>query len=66
MCGFYSIIGADLWIQELFKLPTLGPVLATLRDTLINGQGFWLFKNIPVRKWSSNKCATAYMVTPLD
>ena len=39
-------------------------MLARLRDTLINGQGFWLFKNIPVREWGSVKCATAYMVCP--
>lgn len=32
-----------------------------LRKTLVDGQGFWLFKNIPVREWGNKKCATAYM-----
>lgn len=32
-----------------------------LRNTLIDGQGFWLFKNLPVRDWGLRKSATAYM-----
>lgn len=32
-----------------------------LRKVLVDGQGFWLFKNIPVREWGLQKSATAYM-----
>lgn len=32
-----------------------------LRNELINGQGFWLFRGLPVQDWDLRKCATAYM-----
>ncbi|KAH7024919.1 uncharacterized protein B0I36DRAFT_250557 [Microdochium trichocladiopsis] len=52
--------------KEHFALPTLGPFLGTLRyKTLINGPGFFLFKNLPVHTthphWTLHKSATAYM-----
>lgn len=48
--------------KEHFVLPVLAARLATLRtDTLLNGPGFFLFKNLPVGRWSLQKSATAYM-----
>ena len=44
-----------------FPLPTLGPVLASLREDLLNGKGFILFKRFPADVWSPQKNATAYM-----
>lgn len=32
-----------------------------MREDLINGKGFILFKGIPVEKWGNHKCAVAYM-----
>ncbi|KAK6379911.1 hypothetical protein LTS17_005985 [Exophiala oligosperma] len=47
--------------KEHFPLPTLAPRMKSLRKTLIDGQGFWLFKGLPVRQWGLKKSATAYM-----
>ncbi|KAJ5202137.1 uncharacterized protein N7498_006800 [Penicillium cinerascens] len=44
-----------------FPLPTLSRRLEVLRKDLIDGKGFYLFKGIPAREWSLQKCATAYM-----
>jgi hypothetical protein len=35
--------------------------MAELRKELVDGQGFWLFKNIPVQAWGLKKSATAYI-----
>ncbi|KAF2752019.1 Clavaminate synthase-like protein [Sporormia fimetaria CBS 119925] len=47
--------------QSNFHLPTFGPFLASLRDDLLNGKGFILFKNLPVTEWGTRKAAVAYM-----
>lgn len=47
--------------QNLFELPKLATRMAELRKELVDGQGFWLFKNIPVQAWGLKKSATAYM-----
>ncbi|KAF4980919.1 hypothetical protein FZEAL_3176 [Fusarium zealandicum] len=47
--------------KDLFKLPGLQVLMQELRNKLIDGQGFWLFKNLPVRRWGLQKSATAYM-----
>ncbi|KAJ5151337.1 uncharacterized protein N7482_010589 [Penicillium canariense] len=47
--------------QTNFPLPKLSSRLEVLRNDLINGKGFFLFKGIPVREWDLRKCATAYM-----
>ncbi|KAH8901338.1 Clavaminate synthase-like protein [Thozetella sp. PMI_491] len=47
--------------KDLFQLPTLAARMQSLRKTLVDGQGFWLFKNVPVQKWGLQKSATAYM-----
>lgn len=47
--------------RALFPLPKLASYLQTLRKTLLDGQGFWLFKNLPVQNWGLRKSATAYM-----
>ncbi|KAL1982190.1 hypothetical protein VTN96DRAFT_1670 [Rasamsonia emersonii] len=44
-----------------FPLPKLGPFLLELRDDLLNGKGFILFKGLPVQEWGNHKSAVAYM-----
>ncbi|KXJ85736.1 hypothetical protein Micbo1qcDRAFT_221528 [Microdochium bolleyi] len=61
-----TFISSDLPLtaitKEHFPLPILSSRLATLRaDTLLNGPGFFLFKNLPVTRWTLHKSATAYM-----
>ncbi|KAK4933267.1 hypothetical protein LTR66_015912, partial [Elasticomyces elasticus] len=45
-----------------FSLPTLAPILASIKDTLLNGPGFVLFKGIPVEQWGNHKSAVAYLI----
>ncbi|KAK5209224.1 hypothetical protein LTR20_003950 [Exophiala xenobiotica] len=62
---------ADRFIQQdlpltgitkpLFQLPRLASRMQGLRQTLLDGQGFWLFKGLPVQQWGLRKSATAYM-----
>ncbi|KAH7141851.1 hypothetical protein EDB81DRAFT_899231 [Dactylonectria macrodidyma] len=47
--------------KDHFKLPKLAILMQELRKKLIDGQGFWLFKNLPVQKWGLQRSATAYM-----
>lgn len=44
-----------------FVLPTLSARLETLRQDLLNGKGFILFKDFPVKEWGNHKSAIAYM-----
>ncbi|KAF2433770.1 Clavaminate synthase-like protein [Tothia fuscella] len=44
-----------------FPLPNLGRILDNLRDDLINGKGFILFKKFPAQAWSPLKSCAAYM-----
>jgi hypothetical protein len=48
-------------VKELFPLPTLRDNLAEIRDDVVNGKGFVLFRNVPVTEWGLQKSATAYM-----
>ncbi|KAL4803783.1 hypothetical protein BDV18DRAFT_39399 [Aspergillus unguis] len=47
--------------KSKFPLPKLAAYLDTLRDDLINGKGFILFKGFPVQEWGNHKSAVAYM-----
>ncbi|KAJ4397741.1 hypothetical protein N0V93_001976 [Gnomoniopsis smithogilvyi] len=47
--------------KDNFPLPKLGKVLNTLRDDLLNGKGFILFKRFPAQQWGPHKNAVAYM-----
>lgn len=47
--------------KDNFPLPTLGKVLTALRDELLNGKGFILFKRFPADRWGPLKNAVAYM-----
>lgn len=47
--------------KEVFELPTLGPALVSMRNELLNGKGFILYKNFPVREWGNHKSAIAYL-----
>ncbi len=46
--------------RESFVLPTLGPRLARLHDTLIHGCGFALLRALPVQSWSREITAAAF------
>ncbi|KAF2758241.1 Clavaminate synthase-like protein [Pseudovirgaria hyperparasitica] len=47
--------------KDNFPLPGLQRLLTTLRDDLLNGKGFILFKGFPVKLWGNRKSAVAYM-----
>jgi hypothetical protein len=47
--------------QSNFPLPKFSKVLAVLREDLLNGKGFILFKRFPANDWSAEKNAVAYM-----
>ncbi|KAF4465849.1 hypothetical protein FALBO_7299 [Fusarium albosuccineum] len=44
-----------------FPLPKLSKALETLREDLIDGKGFILFKGFPAGEWGPHKNAVAYM-----
>ncbi|KAL2870747.1 TauD/TfdA family dioxygenase [Aspergillus lucknowensis] len=44
-----------------FPLPKLSTLLASLREDLLNGKGFILFKGFPTQEWGNHKSAVAYM-----
>jgi len=48
-------------LQENFPLPKLSKVLNPLREDLLNGKGFILFKGFPADSWGPHKNAVAYM-----
>ncbi|MDP6885146.1 MAG: TauD/TfdA family dioxygenase, partial [Rhodospirillales bacterium] len=43
-----------------FPLPTLGPVLVSLRERLINGLGFALIRGLPIERFSRRQAATLF------
>lgn len=47
--------------KNQFPLPTLGAFFHAVRNEVINGKGFILFKGVPVEKWGLHKCAVAYL-----
>lgn len=48
-------------MKKNFPLPNLAARLDALREDLLNGKGFILFKGFPVEKWGNHKSAVAYM-----
>lgn len=48
-------------IKDNFPLPHLGAFLLQLREDLLHGRGFILFKGLPVTEWGNAKSAVAYM-----
>lgn len=47
--------------KDNFQLPEFSKFLEPLRKELLNGKGFILFKNLPVKEWGNKKSAVAYM-----
>ncbi|KAK5652176.1 hypothetical protein OQA88_10819 [Cercophora sp. LCS_1] len=47
--------------KDNFPLPKLSKVLGALREDLINGKGFILFKKFPAQEWGPHKTAVGYM-----
>ncbi|KAL9082592.1 MAG: hypothetical protein Q9159_006313 [Coniocarpon cinnabarinum] len=47
--------------KDNFSLPHLAKRLASLRNDLLNGKGFILFKGFPVLQWGLHKSAVGYM-----
>ena len=48
-------------LQDQFPLPGLSARMADLRKDLVDGKGFFLFRNLPVQDWDLQKAAVAYM-----
>jgi len=46
--------------KEDFPLPTLAPRLEEIREAVIRGRGFVLFRGLPVERWSARESAVAY------
>ncbi|MHA1108227.1 MAG: TauD/TfdA family dioxygenase [Alphaproteobacteria bacterium] len=46
--------------REDFPLPVFGPVLAELREELLNGRGFQLMRGFPVARYSRAEAAAAF------
>jgi hypothetical protein len=46
--------------KELFPLPTLAAFFGTVRNEVVNGKGFILFKGIPVEEWGLHKSAVSH------
>ncbi|OCK81486.1 Clavaminate synthase-like protein [Lepidopterella palustris CBS 459.81] len=44
-----------------FPLPHFSKFLESMRNELLNGKGFILFKGLPVTEWGNRKAAVAYM-----
>ena len=44
-----------------FSLPKLAGSLAAMRQEMLNGKGFILYKGFPVDEWGHHKSAVAYM-----
>lgn len=44
-----------------FPLPNFAQFLESMRQELLNGKGFILFKGFPVQEWGNRKSAVAYM-----
>lgn len=57
----YAHINMLISAQDNFPLPHLGKVLTSLREDLLNGKGFILFKRFPAQQWGAHKNAVAYM-----
>ncbi|PKX98452.1 TauD/TfdA family dioxygenase [Aspergillus novofumigatus IBT 16806] len=47
--------------KKNFPLPNLSTHLHSLRNDLLNGRGFILFKGLPVTQWGNHKSAVVYM-----
>ena len=47
--------------QENFPLPHMSKFLSSIREELLDGKGFILFKGFPVEQWGNHKSAIAYM-----
>ncbi len=46
--------------REQFALPLLAPRLARLREQLLHGRGFVLWRGLPVADWGRRRCAIAF------
>ena len=46
--------------RDDFPLPTFGPVLAGVRENVVNGLGVHVVRGLPVDRWSREHCAIAY------
>ncbi|KAI9902387.1 hypothetical protein N3K66_001739 [Trichothecium roseum] len=47
--------------RDNFPLPKLGKLLDALREDLLNGKGFILFRGFPAHLWSIEKTSAGYM-----
>lgn len=47
--------------KALFPLPKLELFFGAVRNEILNGKGFVLFKGVPVQDWGLHKSAVAYL-----
>ena len=47
--------------KKKFPLPLMESFLGGIRNDILNGKGFILFKGMPVQAWGNHKSAVAYM-----
>lgn len=47
--------------QNDFQLPTLEPKLQAIRDDILNGRGFIVFRGLPINEWGRYKSAVVTM-----
>ena len=45
--------------KNMFPLPTLSSFFGAVRNEIINGKGFVLFRGLPVQQWGLQKCAVS-------
>ncbi|KAG1678026.1 hypothetical protein FOA52_000822 [Chlamydomonas sp. UWO 241] len=57
--GNYVRLAQDMTAAD-FALPTLGPLLASIRLEVTAGRGFALVKGMPVERWSRQQTIVAY------
>ena len=63
-CAVVGIRARDLrapdFAKEDFPLPKLAPVLARIRDDVVDGRGVNVIRGLPVDRWSREESAIAY------
>ena len=56
-----SVLPLTGMTREKFELPTMGSLMAGIREDVVDGKGFCLMKGFPVEEWGVNKSAVAYI-----
>jgi hypothetical protein len=49
------------WTASTFPLPTLGPILTSMRQELLHGRGFVLLRRLPIERYTRLETASIFM-----